>query len=107
NVIIETPRGSANKYVYDPQSGFFKLGKVLPAGTVFPLDFGFIPGTKGGDGDPLDVFLLMEFKTYPGCLVECKLLGVIENTQQEKGKKAERNDRLLAVPKESHYHDTI
>ena len=53
--IIETPRGSRNKCSYDPDSGLFKLGELLPAGLLFPFDFGFVPSTLGGDGDPLDM----------------------------------------------------
>ena len=60
NVIIETPRGCRNKYSYDEKRGVFKLSSVLPAGAVFPFDFGFIPRTIGDDGDPLDVLVLMD-----------------------------------------------
>jgi inorganic pyrophosphatase len=97
NVIIETPYKSRNKYAYDPESGFFKLKKVIPSGLEFPCDMGFISNTKGSDGDPLDVLILMDEITYPGCLIECRLLGVIKGTQHEKGKKI-RNDRFIAVP---------
>jgi inorganic pyrophosphatase len=54
-VIVETPRGSRNKYKWDEQSGRMKLSKVMPESMVFPYDFGFFPGTRGQDGDPLDV----------------------------------------------------
>lgn len=97
NVIIETPRGSQNKYAYDPEMRVFKLKKTLPMGTVFPFDFGFIPNTQGEDGDPLDVLIIMEEPTFPGCLIECRLMAVLEATQQEKGKSAIRNDRMVAV----------
>lgn len=53
--VIETPRGSRNKYDYDPDLKVFRLAAVLPQGTVFPYDFGFFPSTKAEDGDPLDV----------------------------------------------------
>lgn len=95
NVVIETPRHSRNKYAYDPESGLFVLRKVLPIGMSFPFDFGFVPGTKGEDGDPLDVLVLMDEPTYPGCLVRCHPLGVFEANQTEDGK-TERNDRLIA-----------
>lgn len=98
HVIIETPKGSRNKYSYDAETGCFKLKKILPSGMVFPLDFGFIPGTKGQDGDPLDVLVIMEKHTYPGCLLECRIIGIIEATQKEKGDKKVRNDRLIAFP---------
>lgn len=95
-VIIETPRGSRNKYSFDPEQKIFTLKKVLPAGMVFPYDFGFVPSTCGGDGDPLDVLVLMDEPAVPGCLVPARLIGVIEADQRE-GRKRVRNDRLLAV----------
>ena len=58
NVVIDTPKGSRNKFAYDEKVRLFKLSGVLPAGASFPFDFGFIPSTVGGDGDPLDVLLL-------------------------------------------------
>jgi inorganic pyrophosphatase len=97
NAIIETPRGSQNKYDFDPKQGVFILSKTLPMGTVFPFDFGFIPGTLGEDGDPLDIMVIMEDPAYPGCLIRVRLLGVLEARQEdEKGKKI-RNDRLVGV----------
>jgi len=101
NVIIETPKGSRNKYAYDERRGLFKLKKVLPLGSVFPFDFGFLPSTLAEDGDPLDVLVLMDAPAFPGCLVQARLLGVIEGVQTEEGKKR-RNDRLIAVSAESH-----
>jgi inorganic pyrophosphatase len=103
NVIIETPQGSRNKYDYDAKLKIFKIGCLLPAGVVFPYDFGFIPSTLGDDGDPLDVLLLMEGPAPGGYLVQARLIGVIE-AKQSKGRKTERNDRLIAVSAESHRH---
>jgi len=101
NVIIETPKGSRNKYDYDEELGLFVLKGVLPAGASFPFDFGFVPSTKGEDGDPLDVLVLMDEAAYPGVLVPARLIGVIEAEQTEDGK-TERNDRLIAVAENSH-----
>jgi len=100
DVIIETPKGSNLKYAYEPDSGFFKIKKALPAGMAFPYDFGFIPGTKGEDGDPLDIVVISEFTNFPGCKMECRLIGTIMAKQSEgKGKQARlRNDRLLGIP---------
>src|SRR5437764_938772 len=70
NVIIETPGGSRNKFSYDPKNDLIRYKKSLPAGAVFPYDFGFIPSTLGEDGDPLDILLFMDDLTYPGVLVE-------------------------------------
>ncbi|QEM11306.1 inorganic diphosphatase [Mucilaginibacter rubeus] len=68
-VIVETPKGSGHKYDYDTATKQFKLKKLLPAGMVFPFDFGFIPNTVGGDGDPLDVLVISEISTFPGCVI--------------------------------------
>src|SRR5256885_13657312 len=101
NVIIETPKGSRNKYSYDLDRGLFKLKKVLPLGNVFPFDFGFVPSTLADDGDPLDVLVLMDAPAFAGCLVTVRLIGVIEARQAKEGQKV-RNDRLIAVSAESH-----
>jgi inorganic pyrophosphatase len=100
NVIIDTPKGSRNKFSWDEKRELFELSGMLPAGAVFPYDFGFIPNTRGGDGDPLDVLVLMDEPAFPGCLVRSRLLGVIEAEQTEKGE-TERNDRLIAVAAKS------
>lgn len=100
-VMIDTPKGSRNKFKFDQRSGLFRLLKLLPAGMIFPYDFGFIPSTKSEDGDPLDVLVLIEEPTFPGCLLECSLVGVIE-AQQRKGRSTPvRNDRLMAVARTS------
>jgi inorganic pyrophosphatase len=94
--IIETPKGSRSKFKFDAAARSFKLSKVLPEGMVFPYDFGYLPSTKAEDGDPLDVLVLTDEPLFSGCLVDCRLLGVIEAEQEEGGKKA-RNDRLIAA----------
>ena len=106
NVIIDTPKGSRNKYKFDEKLGLFKLGGVLAAGHVFPFDFGYIPQTLGGDGDPLDVLVLMDEPAFVGCLVQSRLIGVIEAEQTEAGK-TERNDRLIAVAAVSRVHREV
>lgn len=78
----------------------------MPLGASFPFDFGFIPNTKGEDGDPLDVLLLMDEPAFPGCLIPSRLIGVIEAEQAEDGK-TERNDRLIAVACKSIIHSHI
>ena len=97
DIVIETPKGCRNKYAYDEKSKAFRLKKILPAGAVFPFDFGFIPDTKGEDGDPLDVLVIMDEPMYPGCIVECRIVGALKAKQTEKDKKTEENDRLIAV----------
>lgn len=105
-VVIETPKGCRNKYEFDPKLRSFKLSRVLPDGMVFPYDFGFVPSTLAEDGDPLDILLLMDTPAFPGCVVDSRLIGVIEGEQTEDGK-SERNDRLLAVARHSHAHSNI
>lgn len=105
-VIIETPAHSRNKFAYDPDQGIFTLKAVLPAGMVFPYDFGFLPRTIAPDGDPIDVLLLMDEPAYPGCAVRARLIGVIEGEQLD-GKKKIRNDRLIAVAEANHQYANI
>jgi inorganic pyrophosphatase len=97
NVVIETPRDSQNKFTYDPALRVFRLKKTLPMGTTFPFDFGFIPNTEGADGDPLDVLVIMDQHAFPGCMVRCRPLGMLEAEQAENKKKPVRNDRIVAV----------
>lgn len=96
DVVIETPKGNRNKFSYKEDKRQFRLTKVLPQGMQFPYDFGYVPGTRAEDGDPLDVLVLMEEPAFPGCVVECRLIGVIEAEQQQDGE-SYRNDRVLAV----------
>ncbi len=104
--IIETPSGSRNKYAWDEKRHGFRLKKVLPAGMAFPYNFGFIPDTQGDDGDPLDVLVLMDGAAFPGCIIECQLIGAIEAEQRNDGKTT-RNDRLIAADlNDSTYSDT-
>jgi inorganic pyrophosphatase len=105
-VIIETPAGSRNKFAFDPDQGIFALKKVLPAGMVFPYDFGFLPQTIAPDGDPIDVLLLMDQPAFPGCAVKARLIGVIEGEQLD-GKEKIRNDRLVAVAEVNHMYANI
>ena len=97
NVVIETSRDSRTKLAFDPKRNAFVVKKVLPQGMSFPFDFGFIPSTKGGDGDPLDVLLLMDEPVPPGTIVPSRLIGVIEAVQTESDGTSETNDRLIAV----------
>lgn len=107
NAIIESPKGSRNKFDYEPQRGLFRLAKALPAGSVFPFDMGFLPSTRGEDGDPLDVLVLMDEPVFPGCLVEARLIGVIEAEQTERDGQTMRNDRLIAVAAVAQSHGSI
>lgn len=105
-VIIETPKGCRNKFDYDPDSGLFKLGGLLPEGMMFPFDFGFIPCTLGEDGDPLDVLVLMDAPAHVGCLIEVRIIGIIQAKQTEEGKTG-TNNRLLGVAVHSYDHEDL
>src|SRR6202023_1616520 len=104
--VIETPKGCRNKFDYDPDSGLFKLGGLLPEGMMFPFDFGFIPSTLADDGDPMDIMVLMDAPAHVGCLIEVRIIGVIEAKQTE-DEKTERNDRLLGVSVHSYEHEHL
>jgi inorganic pyrophosphatase len=105
-VVIETPKGSRNKYSFDPKKLDFVLKKELPAGMAFPYDFGFVPSTKAEDGDPTDVLVLMNEPAFPGCLLRCRIIGIIEG-QQGKKKNGERNDRLIAIEEANHSYARV
>lgn len=100
-VIIETPKGSRNKFAFDAKQNIFTVKAVLPAGMSFPYDFGFLPRTIAPDGDPIDVLLLMDEPAFPGISVRARLIGIIEGEQTD-GKKKVRNDRLIAVAEMNH-----
>jgi|SRR5688572_2270605 len=107
NVMIETPAGSRNKYTYNKDGKYFEVRKVLPVGTSFPMDFGFIPGTKGEDGDPLDILVIMDAPAFPGCMAECRLIGVIIAEQTEDNGEKIRNDRLVGVAVQSESYSDL
>jgi inorganic pyrophosphatase len=96
HVVIDTPAGSRNKYKFDEKLGLFRVSRVLPAGLVFPYDFGSVPGTRAADGDPLDVLVLGLPPTFPGCLITARMVGLLRARQVEHGKTV-RNDRLIGV----------
>jgi inorganic pyrophosphatase len=95
-IVIETPKESRLKLKIDRTSGLYKVDRVLPKGQRFPFNFGFIPQTEAPDGDPTDVLLVIDEVLFPGCCLDCRLLGVVCAEQTEKGE-TYRNDRILAV----------
>ncbi len=100
HVLVDTPRGSPVKFKYDLEKRCYTIAHILPPGAMFPFDFGSIPRTSAEDGDPVDVLILMEWPSFPGCLVPVRLIGVLEAQQTEKGK-TNRNDRLIGVAQQS------
>src|SRR3954469_19006525 len=95
--VVETPRGSAVKLKYVPDLDVFELGRSLPLGVTYPYDFGFVPGTRGADGDPVDVLIIQDAPTFPGVVVACRLLGAVRVSQKD-GSRRVPNPRLIAVP---------
>lgn len=106
HAVVETPRGSRAKLEFDPKLGVFTLAKPLLAGLTYPYDWGFIPSTKAEDGDPLDVLIIHDAATYPGLVLTCTPIGVLEVIQSSKGKK-ERNDRVFVVPDRSPFEGDL
>ena len=100
HVVVETPRGAAVKLKYEPSLGQFALKRALPLGFAYPYDWGFVPGTRAEDGDPVDALVCWEAASPPGTVLRCRALGVLEVSQRRApGAKARvRNDRILAVP---------
>lgn len=91
--IVEIPRGSRNKYEIDRTDGSIRLDRVLYSSVHYPTDYGFIIGTKADDGDALDVLILVEEPTFPGCKVKVRPIGVLM-MRDEKG----IDEKILAVP---------
>jgi inorganic pyrophosphatase len=100
-VVVESPRGSSLKLKYDAQLQAMGVSRPLPIGLTFPFDWGFVPSTGGPDGDPLDAFLMWDVAGFPGVVVACRPLGVLQVEQNASNfdqSRRVRNDRLLALP---------
>ena len=93
DVLIEIPRGSRNKYEVDHVSGRIRLDRTLFTATQYPADYGFIEGTLGEDGDPLDALVLVSEPTFPGCLIRSRPIGMFRMTDEKGG-----DDKVLCVP---------
>jgi inorganic pyrophosphatase len=104
--IVETPKGRRNKFNYDPKIQAFTLGGLLAEGLSFPYDFGFIPSTLAADGDPVDVMILMDEPAHVGCVLDIRIIGVIQAEQTEGGKTIP-NHRLIGVAVHSYTHGHI
>lgn len=102
NVVIETPRGSRNKFNWDSKRGILTLHSSLPTGMCFPYDFGFIPGTLADDGDPLDALVLLSDPGVVGCVIEARPIGIVK---LKEGTKV--NDRVIAVWPEDPLYGTL
>ena len=99
HVVVESPRGSLLKLKYEPDLHAITVSRPLPLGFAYPYDWGFIPSTRAPDGDPVDVLVYWEAPSFPGVVLTCRALGVLELEQDSKSKgKRVRNDRVLAIP---------
>jgi inorganic pyrophosphatase len=102
--VVEIPKGSRNKYEYDPELGGIKLDRFISASVVYPTDYGYVPKTLAPDGDPLDVLVCVSEPTFPGCIVVAKAVGLFKMAD-EKGP----DDHVVCVPCEdpgwNHFDD--
>ncbi|MBV9490555.1 MAG: inorganic diphosphatase [Verrucomicrobia bacterium] len=96
--VVESPKGSLVKLKYELKLNAFTVTRALPLGLSYPFDWGFVPSTQAPDGDPLDVLILHEGSTYPGVVLACRPLGLIEMEQDDEEGKRERNDRVIVMP---------
>ena len=108
NVVVESPAGSTNKIKWDPEIEAFGLSRPLPLGVSYPHDWGFVPGTRGSDGDPIDALVLSEGTTFPGVVLGVRPIGVVRLEQNRKqGGGRERNDRIIAVVANGPRRETV
>jgi inorganic pyrophosphatase len=110
HVVVESPRGSTLKLKYEPEWEAMSISRPLPAGVVYPFDWGFVPSTRASDGDPLDAMVIWDVASYPGVVLRCRSLGVIYVEQNETNhdpSKRIHNDRVLAIPVEARREATL
>ena len=93
DVTIEIPAGQRNKYEVDHETGRIRLDRMLFTSTRYPHDYGFVEGTLGQDGDPLDALVVLDEPTFPGCLIRCRAIGMFRMTDEAGG-----DDKVLCVP---------
>lgn len=93
NVLIEIPAGSKNKYEFDKDMQAFALDRVLYSSVQYPYDYGFVPNTLADDGDPLDGMVMMDQPTFPGCVIACRPIGMMEMIDG-----GDRDEKILCVP---------
>ena len=93
DVLVEIPKGQKNKYEVDHETGRIRLDRTLFTSTAYPADYGFIEGTLGQDGDPLDALVMVSEPTFPGCVISCRTIGMFRMTDEAGG-----DDKVLCVP---------
>jgi len=97
-VVVEAPKGSTVKLAYNAELGTFGVSRGLPMGVGYPYDWGFIPGTLASDGDPVDAIVLHATATYPGVVLPCTALGMVQVLEDTKKGKRRTNNRIVAMP---------
>jgi inorganic pyrophosphatase len=102
NAVIEIQQGGSNKYEYDPEWGLFRLNRVLYSAVHYPMGYGFVPGTLADDGDPIDILVMTDSPTFPGCLIESRPVGLFR-MRDEKGE----DEKVLSVPAVDPRYDEI
>jgi inorganic pyrophosphatase len=109
NVVVESPRGSAVKFKYDIEHSVLTVSRPLPLGLVYPYDWGFVPSTRAKDGDPLDAWVAWDVSSYPGIVIPCRTLGLLQVEQRDasSGGGYERNDRLAMLPLKAHRQEGL
>jgi inorganic pyrophosphatase len=107
-VVVESPRGATAKLKFDPDVDAMTLSRPLTYGLRYPFDWGFVPGTRAADGDPLDAMLAWDTETFPGVVVPCRALGIVKVDQKSlRTGRRERNDRVVAMPLEAPRFDHL
>ncbi len=102
DVTVEIPKGQKNKYEVDHDTGRIRLDRTLFTSTQYPADYGFIEGTLGQDGDPLDALVMITEPTFPGCLIKCRAIAMFRMKDEAGG-----DDKVLCVPASDHRRDHI
>ena len=104
DVLVEIPKGERNKYEVDHETGRIRLDRMLFTSTAYPADYGFIENTLGQDGDPLDALVILQQPTFPGCLIECRAIGMFRMSDEAGG-----DDKVICVvagdPRMDHIRD--
>ena len=96
DIIVEIPYNSFVKYEFDYSKGYMRCDRVLNTSMTYPGNYGFIPETLAGDGDPLDVIMICDYQLFPGSIVSAKVIGVLL-TEDEKG----QDEKIIVVPSSS------
>ncbi|HHX67345.1 MAG: inorganic diphosphatase [Miniphocaeibacter sp.] len=100
--MIEIPKGSSNKYEFDHEKNVIKLDRCLFSPMFYPADYGFVPETLSEDGDPIDILVLMKNPTFPGCMIESRIIGMFKMAD-DKG----NDEKLIAVPIHDPRYDEV